>query len=122
MVHAFDDGPVNRQTWLNDSGKGWVLDHGWDLPQVIATYKGEGGSEINNMKLVDVNGDGFPDLVSATDGTFLNLGSSGQKGWYPYGANPLFQTPAKEGEGGLASSQITMLTLVIAMWTSMATA
>ena len=96
IVHGFrdEDGHENRVTWLNAQGRGWFADAGWALPRVLARYRGGGRSAVADLKIVDVNGDGYPDLVTAEDGTFLSKGARGQKGWETR-ADSRWRTPAK---------------------------
>jgi len=92
IVHSFDG---KNLTWINDEGKGWQLDPAWALPQKFefATYKGASvGTVINEMKIVDVNGDGFPDIVKATEGAYINQAVYGQKGWHTV-ADPIWRPP-----------------------------
>lgn len=114
VIHSFRDGSDSKLTWINNEGKGWKLDKAWNLPEIFAEYgwkySGKSGSsirsEIKNMKIVDVNGDGYPDMVIAGKGTYLNRGPSGQKGWET-NPDPLYNPPVKEfgGYGFLTGDQ-----------------
>jgi len=68
-----------RQVFLNN-GTAWIYNSSWTVPLNFVTSNVDQGIQI-----VDVNGDGKPDLVQAMDGThvvYLNTGS----GWVGNGS------------------------------------
>ena len=95
VVHALDG---VRITWLNKNGKGWEPAPQWALPQPIAEWRNvftattSALDVVTLIKLVDVNGDQFPDIVHPKDGTFLNRGGRGGTGWEST-PDPLWKTP-----------------------------
>ena len=75
----------------NPDPEGWAADPAWALPTHIFTIRDLGGThQLGDV--VDINGDGLPDMVRANSGneaarvTYMNSGS----GWV---VDPLFQLP-----------------------------
>jgi RHS repeat-associated protein len=95
IIHALESPGLNEPslTWINDKGRGWRVDPAWSLPLALAVFEYP-YTVINEMKIVDVNGDGFPDIVTTDKGTFLNKGAYGLKGWWE---NPdsMWKTPVE---------------------------
>ena len=103
LVQANDFGSLSSQVsaqgvWLN-SGSGWQLDARWKMPvnfftfHIDISWPGNEYAIDNGVKLVDVNGDGYPDILQAcnvqgNNGTrkcWLNTGSGWQANstWTP---------------------------------------
>ncbi|MBU0757621.1 MAG: VCBS repeat-containing protein, partial [Nanoarchaeota archaeon] len=63
---------LDKKTYLNN-GSGWTdATSSWDIPEYFFDGSGDTG-----LRLVDVNGDGLPDLIKGTSSAWLNNG----KGW-----------------------------------------
>ncbi len=75
-------GSIVFSTWIN-TGSGWLLDSDYELPTVLLSYVDDADGRAL-ADLVDVNGDGLPDLVSAykSDGVqTLNVWLNTGAGW-----------------------------------------
>ncbi len=62
------DGAPNRGAWINTPGYGWVEHDQWDPPVGVyfsGYYSESGASWDYGLRLVDLNGDGLPDLLLA---------------------------------------------------------
>jgi hypothetical protein len=57
-VYVSASGKTTKNAWLN-SGVGWQLVSGFNLPDILSDYNGKDPG----TKLVDLNGDGLPDMV-----------------------------------------------------------
>jgi hypothetical protein len=55
---------VNQQAWIN-TGQGWTLDNTWAPPTSFTDISLVGSPGDVGARLVDVNGDGLPDIVEA---------------------------------------------------------
>jgi len=72
-----------RQAWLNN-GHGWTAAPQWNPPTDIVVRPTWGMSYLNGVELVDINGDGLPDIVqdmSGSGGTAANVWLNTGNGW-----------------------------------------
>ena len=83
IINGRDSGGVSRKSWTN-TGSGWVANSTWYLPNDAAAMFADGNGVDLGTRLVDVNGDGLPDIIhgkfhdgSTTRKTWINTGS----GW-----------------------------------------
>lgn len=86
---------VSQGAWINN-GSGWVDDPAWYPPTCFAQHHAQDGTD-NGARLVDVNGDGLPDIIRrigpagggcyplSTGGAWINNGSGwvADETWYP---------------------------------------
>ncbi len=85
------NGTTTNQTWTNGPD-GWKVDTDWTLPAILYDYASDQNG-VTTAQLVDVNGDGFMDVVQAYSTStktikhcWLNTGA----GWRE---NPAFELP-----------------------------
>jgi RHS repeat-associated protein len=85
----------DRNVWLN-TGSGWAISSAYHLPDYFVD------TGVTTGAVIDVNGDGLPDLVvsrSGKTGAYLNTGS----GWSAFQSNWYLPQPS---DGSLQSSYI----------------
>jgi YD repeat-containing protein len=73
-----------RKTYINN-GSGWDYDSSWNLPNGLL-FVNDNGADMGK-RLMDVNGDGLPDIVGSTANVYINTGSNWAENsnWYfPY--------------------------------------
>src|SRR5207247_1498291 len=69
-------GSTTYEAWI-DNGHGWTRDDSWDVPVLLTTN----GTTDNGYRVVDVNGDGLPDIVfSQGPSTYTSYINNGH-GW-----------------------------------------
>ncbi len=68
---------TDSEVYLNN-GHGWILDNSWQIP--LAFFDGNGSSSLTqSSQIMDINGDGLPDLIRSRYGNKVRLSD----GTYP---------------------------------------
>jgi RHS repeat-associated protein len=70
-----------RSAWMN-SGEGWMHAPHYASPEIFGVEL-RGAYEDHGARIVDVNGDGLPDIIS---GRYWNSGSHSKRGWINTGS------------------------------------
>ncbi|MBK7408715.1 MAG: VCBS repeat-containing protein [Saprospirales bacterium] len=66
LIQADGDDPAQHLALLNDGKGKWELNPGWVIPLIDnGGFTESGGDGDNGLRVLDVNGDGYPDLVQA---------------------------------------------------------
>jgi len=66
LIQADGDNPAQHQAFLNDGKGGWELSPGWFIPLIDnGGFTESDGDGDNGLRIADVNGDGYPDIVQA---------------------------------------------------------
>ncbi|HYV84639.1 MAG TPA: toxin TcdB middle/N-terminal domain-containing protein [Patescibacteria group bacterium] len=93
-------GPAERRVWRHD-GAGWTLDPRWILPdEPFIRHIPHGASLDMGVRLVELNGDSFPDLLmSASIDGFVRTTAWINSG-RPDGVNPTWTTSGRWGNIG----------------------
>jgi RHS repeat-associated protein len=99
IIYTRREGATNRSVTFLGTGAGWVAAPEWQIP--IAALPDRGGD--TGLRIIDVNGDGYPDLIyarqeadgSTTKGVYVNSGS----GWLLKDEKAVPQIPFVDKDG-----------------------
>ena len=92
ILQADGDDLEQHRTYVNNTVDGWTLSADWVVPLIesgdpftdIAGFTEADGNGDNGVRIADVNGDGFDDIVQADDADQrLTLLNDGVAGWTP---------------------------------------
>ena len=99
IIYTRKEGPTNQSVTYLGTGRGWVATAAWQIPQeAIPARAGDPG-----FRLIDVNGDGYPDIVyirkeqdgTISKGLFINNGL----GWTPQNNGVVPDLPLVDKDG-----------------------